>query len=213
MNTTALADVHPDAERTPLHVPGLVRRVRRATDLSQRDLAARLGVSQATVARWEMGSAEPSLLLFQRLLGLARWGLAVVGEEGQPVEPMATDTCRDRGHRRFPAHLDVEDAVDPLTWERRPRARRRPHRDRRRRLAGGLAPGDHPTWEALEEARAAERARRRAASDERARLRPRQSLTVCRCTGACFLTAGCIPGCRCGCEAVSTVGSRLREPR
>ena len=34
-------------------VPGLVRRVRRILDVSQRGLAALLGVSQSVVARWD----------------------------------------------------------------------------------------------------------------------------------------------------------------
>ncbi|WP_191280514.1 helix-turn-helix domain-containing protein, partial [Nocardioides flavus (ex Wang et al. 2016)] len=40
-------------------VPGLVRRVRRILDVSQRGLAALLGVSQSVVARWETGRTSP----------------------------------------------------------------------------------------------------------------------------------------------------------
>lgn len=51
--------------------PGLVRRARRAADLSQRDLAARLGVSQSTVARWETGQSSPTLYLVEQMLALS----------------------------------------------------------------------------------------------------------------------------------------------
>lgn len=189
-----------------LDVPGMVRRVRRECDLSQRDLAAELGVSQATVARWEMGELEPSLTMFQRLVALAGWGLAVADEAGEPVVGMASGTCRDGGHRRFPAHLDVVDERDALTWEHRPSAARRPARDRRRALTGGGAPADHPTWAALLAGRAAERARKRAAADARFRARARSHPPApppppCACGVECFLLPGCVRGCRCGCEA------------
>ena len=46
---------------TPLLVPGLIRRVRREADLSQRDLAALLRVDQSLVARWETGALSPSV--------------------------------------------------------------------------------------------------------------------------------------------------------
>lgn len=187
--------------QTELDPAGLIRRLRRELDLSQRDLAARLGVSQASIARWETGESEPSLSNFQLLLNIAGWGLAVTDETGTAVEPMADDACRDRGHRRFPVHLDVDDAVDPITWERRPRARRRHHRDTaraRQQKRREPAQRDHPTWEELLTARADARARRMEAAAERARRRP--PLPLCRCHGACFLTAECAPACSCGCE-------------
>lgn len=182
-------------------VPGLVRRVRRADDLSQRDLADELGVAQATVARWEMGESEPTLSMFQRLLALADWGLAVVDEAGDAVLPMEPAACRDRGNRRFPAHLDVEDAELPSSMERRPRARRRRHRDAARIRAGG-APADHPTPAALVEARRCAVAARREAQRERygALCAPREPADECRCKVDCLLSTTCRPGCRCGCE-------------
>lgn len=47
--------IHPD-------YPTLVREVRRQLAISQEDLARELGVSYATVNRWENGQANPSKL-------------------------------------------------------------------------------------------------------------------------------------------------------
>jgi len=42
--------------------PALVKEVRRQLSISQEDLARELGVSYATVNRWENGQAKPSKL-------------------------------------------------------------------------------------------------------------------------------------------------------
>ena len=42
--------------------PSLVKEVRRQLSISQEDLARELGVSYATVNRWENGKANPSKL-------------------------------------------------------------------------------------------------------------------------------------------------------
>jgi DNA-binding transcriptional regulator YiaG len=47
--------IHPD-------YPSLVKEVRRQLLISQEDLARELGVSYATVNRWENGQAKPSKL-------------------------------------------------------------------------------------------------------------------------------------------------------
>jgi DNA-binding transcriptional regulator YiaG len=47
--------IHPD-------YPSLVKEVRRQLALSQEDLARELGVSYATVNRWENGLSKPSKL-------------------------------------------------------------------------------------------------------------------------------------------------------
>ena len=48
----------------PIHsdYPSLVKEVRRQLSISQEDLARELGVSYATVNRWENGQANPSKL-------------------------------------------------------------------------------------------------------------------------------------------------------
>jgi transcriptional regulator with XRE-family HTH domain len=45
-----------------------LRRARRRAGLSQRDLAARAGTSQATVSAYERGRKQPSVAVFARLL-------------------------------------------------------------------------------------------------------------------------------------------------
>ena len=90
--------------------PGLVRRVRRRADLSQRDLADRLGVSQSTVARWETGKTSPSLSMVHELATLAGLRVALVDDTGSVVPAMRDDAARDRAGRRYPAH------VDPWAW-------------------------------------------------------------------------------------------------
>ena len=92
--------------------PGLVRRARRAADLSQRDLAARVGVSQSTVARWETGQSSPTLYLVEQMLALSGLRLTLIDSAGEPVAPMREDAPRDRAGRRYPAHVDL----DALGW-------------------------------------------------------------------------------------------------
>lgn len=61
-----------------LDVAGLIRRVRRIADLSQRDLARLLGVCPASVGHWETGRRVPDLSAFEALLRLAGLRLLVV---------------------------------------------------------------------------------------------------------------------------------------
>ena len=89
-------------------VPGLVRRVRRVLDVSQRGLAALIGVSQSVVARWETGRTSPRMSAMERLYALAGLGSTVHDlESGEEVEPMRDDGARDRAGRRYPAHCDL----------------------------------------------------------------------------------------------------------
>jgi HTH-type transcriptional regulator/antitoxin HipB len=147
-------------------IPGTVRRVRRVLDVSQRGLAAILGVSQSVVARWETGRTSPRANVLQHLLRLAGLGSRVHDSEtGEEVEPMRDDGARDRGGRRFPAHVDltvvgwwrprgVESTADILSWRRQSRRRRAPrvvfHTSLRHiyRLLDGT-PVDHPSHEQL----------------------------------------------------------------
>ena len=53
----------------------LIREARRRAGLRQRDLAARLGVSQPVVARWERDSGSVTLATLTRVLGACGFGL------------------------------------------------------------------------------------------------------------------------------------------
>lgn len=87
---------------------GLIRRIRRILDVSQRGLAELLGVSQSAVARWETERTSPRVSVLQRMLRLA--GVAVALHEevsGESVEPMRADGARQRSGSRYPAHVDL----------------------------------------------------------------------------------------------------------
>ena len=90
------------------HVPGLVRRIRRILEVSQRGLAAILEVSQSVVARWETGRTSPRADVLDRMLRLAGLRTTFHDEEtGAEVGPMRDDGPRRHGGNRFPAHGDL----------------------------------------------------------------------------------------------------------
>lgn len=89
-------------------VPGLVRRVRRILDVSQRGLAELLDVSQSAVARWENGRTSPRVAVLETMLRLARVKVTLQDEDtGKQVRPMRADGARKHGGSRFPAHTDL----------------------------------------------------------------------------------------------------------
>ncbi len=89
-------------------IPGVVRRIRRILDVSQRGLAAILEVSQSVVARWETGRTSPRASVLHDLLRLAGIGVRLHEvSSGEEVEPMRDDGGRDRADRRYPAHVDL----------------------------------------------------------------------------------------------------------
>lgn len=96
----------------PEAISGLIRKVRRLADLSQRELAHATRVSRTTIGRIEAGSLIPSLDTLLRLLATARLTLVVADEDGRVVQPMRIwDDTRDGAGRQFPAHLDL--TLDP----------------------------------------------------------------------------------------------------
>jgi HTH-type transcriptional regulator/antitoxin HipB len=181
---------------------GVLRRVRRVADLSQRELAAAADLSASVVAHAEAGTRDLPVSALVRVVGLAGLRLALVDEQGAEVTGMADDAVRDQGSRRFPAHLDTRYS-DEDWWHG-------PHRygreqpwytfDRDRRLRdlyrkrGGTPddhqlpqPGDSPQERAA--ARRREYWRRRAEERERAFLagefRGLAERFVCTCLPGC----------------------------
>lgn len=206
-----------------LDVPGLIRRVRRTCDLSQADLAARLGVCQSTVARWETGGTEPSLSMFQRLIALAGYTIEIWDPAaGEPVPPMRADGARDRRGRRYPAHLDVlplrphvcshPEDPEPSQW-----APRRCRRDERRIREDHLVPADHLSGEEVQVMREAYREVHHKRHLRKQRLQrewtrhmallhgePHPDLQEpCFCPDECFGHPGCPVGCPCRCEPMT----------
>jgi transcriptional regulator with XRE-family HTH domain len=92
-------------------IPGMIRRVRRILDVSQRGLAALLDVSQSVVARWETGRTSPRMAVVERLLRMARVRISFHDEEtGAEVLPMRADGALTHGGSRYPAHGDLRAA-------------------------------------------------------------------------------------------------------
>lgn len=119
-------------------IPGLVRRVRRILDVSQRGLAAILQVSQSVVARWETGRVSPRASVLHKMLRMAGLTVEIHDEDGVEVTAMRDDGGRDTGGRRYPAHVDltvrgwwvpgrVQSTMAAYSlWARRSRARKVP---------------------------------------------------------------------------------------
>ncbi|MEW1955015.1 helix-turn-helix transcriptional regulator [Terrabacter sp. NPDC080008] len=184
-----------------------VLRARRLADLSQRELAAHVGVSCSTVSRLESGFITPTLGLYERILAVAGLRLAVLDADGREVAPVPADTVRDNQGRRFPAHLDVM-PPDEVPWERwafprydRPQARGWYHlRGARDDVAQGARererPTDHPTSSELTR-------RRRLMLGRQPRVdAPPPPDIVCECLDQCFEEL-CVTDCPCQCEPPS----------
>jgi HTH-type transcriptional regulator/antitoxin HipB len=185
----------------------LVARARRVADLSQRDLATRVGVSPATVARLESGAGLPRLPLLAAILRAAGLRLRVIAGDEAPVAPIPATTVRDNAGRRFPAHLDVAPPDEVPAWAReaprydRPKPPAWHHRRAERDRISALKPAagrqvDHPTQEQLEE-------RERLRRGPQPIVSPTPVEIVCTCPDACFdddEVIGCLPECPCQCE-------------
>lgn len=98
-------------------ISGLVRRARRMSDMSQRQMARFAKTSSGTVGKVETGALVPSIDLFSRLLGAAGLYLAVVDPDGRVVLPMEVwDETLDGADRRYPSHLDTILDPEPGEW-------------------------------------------------------------------------------------------------
>lgn len=182
---------------------GLLRRIRRAADLSQRELARNSGVPASTVAAAEAGTRGLDVRALARLAAVAGLRLVLLDARGDEVAPMDGDAVRDEGGRHFPAHLDTRHGDDgwwhgPHRFDRRPVTytftRDRTWRDRLRQARGGV-PDDHQLprpGDSLAERAAARRAAAwRARAEERARYpeerrgQPSVGGFRCECPPAC----------------------------
>ena len=157
----------------PFPLAGLVRRIRRTADCSQRQLADLSGTSKTPLAGAESGQRGVPVQVLARAGAVAGFRVVLLDEAGNEVLPMSSDPVRDQAGRQFPAHLDTRYG-DQGWWhgpERysRPRPgwtfdRSRALRDERRRWSG--TPDEHLPAERGDPLarRAAERQR---AADER----------------------------------------------
>jgi transcriptional regulator with XRE-family HTH domain len=190
-----------------LDVSGLVMRVRRVCDLSQRDLGAAIGLDHSQIARIESSRRRVDLPLLARILSLAGMRIAILDRDGNEVLPIAPDVLRDNAGRRMPAHLDVRapsdgrsatllnaryDRTSPRAWYHH-----RTVRDRRRNAGDSHAIPDQPTASGV-----ARRERERHA--DRLQLARHRAVTLlevdCTCFGGCWEGRGCVGECACRCE-------------
>jgi HTH-type transcriptional regulator/antitoxin HipB len=207
---------------------GALRRIRRAADMSQRELAAACGVSSSTLAKAEARRRDLSVDVLQRAAAVAGLRLALLDAADAEVAGMADGTARDGAGRHFPAHLDTRHG-DVAWWHGPERYSREPptytfDRDRAvrdsRRRAGGT-PADHqvprPGDRLADRAAARRRAalQRQLAELERRRLAgefdDRDGFT-CSCPGSCSIgpesgvvtratiDAEHVPECTCRCD-------------
>src|SRR5438552_1816358 len=100
---------HIDYSRT-------LRAIRANLNLTQEQLAERLGVSFATVNRWEGGSNEPQKAAREVIAALAEEaGISSEGNTTEPVEPAAAVTRRRRGGISFAAPSTK--SMEQMLWD------------------------------------------------------------------------------------------------
>jgi transcriptional regulator with XRE-family HTH domain len=158
-----------------LSLPGVLRRVRRIADLSQRELAVAVGISPSAVGSAESGARDLPLSVVARIAEVAALRLSLVDGDGGEIAGMVDNTVRDAAGRRFPAHLDTRYS-DDRWWHGPDRKYRtqpwytfdrcRDVRDRNRERVGTPddhqrpQPGDAPGQRAEERRRARQAATR-----------------------------------------------------
>ena len=203
-------------------LPAALRRIRRVADASQRELAEWIGISKSTLAGAESGNRGLDARVLAHAAEVAGLQLALLDENGDPVEGMTEGGVRDRFGRRFPAHLDTrygdegwwhgpERYSRPVPWYTFDRDRGR--RDGRRGTRGTPSdhqipkPGDAPT----DRAAARRQGARRREIEEAGRRRragelPPEEPFDCTCPPECDeLDDRSGPpvhahGCPCGCD-------------
>ncbi|MGH8825538.1 MAG: helix-turn-helix domain-containing protein [Jiangellaceae bacterium] len=98
----------------------MLRSMRACAGLSQRELAAKAGVSVSTVSRAEGGGgASPSWHSMVRLAqacGCSIWFGVPNGALAETAVPWPFEAVRDNGDRHLPAHLDVWRLTRAREW-------------------------------------------------------------------------------------------------
>lgn len=94
-------------------VPALLQAIRSTLDLTQAELAERLGVSFATVNRWEGGSNRPQKTQLNRILALADEAGVDAGDAPSAAEPVIR---RRRGRQAMPASPSTK-SMEQMLWD------------------------------------------------------------------------------------------------
>ena len=105
---TNLADIHD--------IPSVLRAIRASLDLTQEQLAERLGVSFATVNRWEGGSTGPQKAARQAIVALAADAGIDAAAAAEPAEAAARVTRRRRGGRRSATPSSTK-TMEQMLWD------------------------------------------------------------------------------------------------
>lgn len=98
----------------PAALPATLRALRAALDLTQEQLAARLGVSFATVNRWEGGSTRPQRAAQEAIDALVRE--ADIGGGAQPPSVPTLQAARPRG-RRSASPAPTTKPMEQMLWD------------------------------------------------------------------------------------------------
>ena len=100
---------------TKLHdIPATLRALRAQLDLTQEQLADRLGVAFATVNRWEGGAAKPQKAAQETIAALAvEAGLDMEAVAAEPVDSAASVTRRRRGRSASPPSTKT---MEQMLW-------------------------------------------------------------------------------------------------
>jgi ADP-ribose pyrophosphatase YjhB (NUDIX family)/transcriptional regulator with XRE-family HTH domain len=100
----------------PAFLALVLRRARSVAGLSQRDLARHSGLPLGTIAAVEAGRRDIAVTRLDALLRVCGWELRVVDGLGLPVDWLLDDPRRDRGARRYPAHVSLRSAEEIGSW-------------------------------------------------------------------------------------------------
>jgi transcriptional regulator with XRE-family HTH domain len=164
MDEIARDDV-PDpllSQPTPA-LPVMLRAARHFADLSQRELAARAGVSKSYLGDLESGDASsPPYPVVVRLIEATGLRLVVLSPGALPLTGRPLDGVLDKGGRHWPAHLDVLPVRSEKDWwysRLRPDDRPLPEFTADWRRLHGKARVRRTKGQSLEAARARARAR------------------------------------------------------
>ena len=104
------------ANMTTSHdIPAVLRAIRASLDLTQQQLAERLGVAFATVNRWEGGATRPQKAAREAIAALAADAGLEDGASSEPAEAAASVTRRRRGGGRSTAPSTK--TMEQMLWD------------------------------------------------------------------------------------------------
>ena len=96
-------------------IPAVLRAIRASLDLTQQQLAERLGVAFATVNRWEGGATRPQKAAREAIAALAADAGLEDGASSEPAEAAASVTRRRRGGGRSTAPSTK--TMEQMLWD------------------------------------------------------------------------------------------------